>query len=193
MRIALDIDGCLADFNNAYADLLEVMGAPAIDRTPPWPKIWEWPQQAAPAEVVSAAWSVVQANPEFFVQIAPTPDALQLSATGELQQLVQMHEVYIVTSRPQFSRGASEFWLGELFGEYMGTIHIHGPKGPLAKALQAQLLIDDKPEHCQSAIAHGVEAICIAQPYNEGVANLVQVVRDLITPRPSELGGRADQ
>lgn len=192
MRIILDIDGVLADFNNAYADLLEVMGAPAIDRTPPWPLKWEWPSEVAPQEVCDAAWEVVQQNPEFFVQISPTPEALQLSATGELAQLLASHEIYVVTSRPQFARGASEFWLGELFGEFMGTIHVPGPKGPIAHALGAQLLIDDKPEHCQSAIAHGLEAICIAQPYNEGTATLSQVVRSLIAPTPSELGGRSD-
>lgn len=180
MRIVLDVDGVLADFNNGYADLLELFGAPAIDRTPPWPTVWEWPVAVADEATRNAAWEAVQANPEFFTTLAPTADALTLAGTGELQELLSRHDVYIVTSRPQATRGATEFWLGELLDQYLGSIHILGPKGSLAAALGADLLIDDKAEHVRSADEHGIRGLLVSAPYNSGGESLIHIVRRIL-------------
>lgn len=180
MRIILDVDGVLADFNNAYADLLESLGTPIIDRTPPWPKIWHWPEEVADPETISTSWKMIKENPEFFITFSPTDHALLLAQTGELQQLLEKHDVYVVTSRPAEGRGATEFWLSELFGVMVGSVHVKGLKGPIGAALGADLIIDDNVEHCESAEELGIQAMLIGQPYNNSSLTLLEAVRGLL-------------
>lgn len=169
-RILFDVDGVLADFNYSAANLLELLYPEvAIDRTPPWPRTWDWPDEALQrdAERLEAFWKTMTGNPEWYASIPVYDDVVPLIANGELYQLQEYYDVYAVTNRPAYLREVTEFWLHAVANFPVPVITINGPKGPLAKAMGAELLIDDRIENVESALSHGVDARLIARPYNE--------------------------
>jgi len=142
-RIVLDIDGVLADFNTAYAELLEMTGGVQIDRTPPWPSKWAWPQEVATPEICASTWHYVENIPEWWEAIPPYDEVIALRDYGTLAALFNNYDVQLVTSRPRIMRDPSEAWIANLLGRYVGVICIEGPKGPFAVALGADIIIDD--------------------------------------------------
>jgi len=43
----------------------------------------------------------------------------------------------------------------------------HREKGEIVKELGGKVLVDDAVKYCESAVAHGLPAVLLAQPYNE--------------------------
>lgn len=148
MRIGVDLDGVLADFDGGFAQLLsDITGNPIPyggENTPP---VWDWPLlHAKPAEV-ETAWNIVEESPDFWARLRRLPDADQ--AIDLLQQLIiDHHHVYFITSRPGATAlYQSADWLATELGIYYPNVMISTKKGIVAQGLELQALIDDRPEN----------------------------------------------
>jgi hypothetical protein len=163
VRIALDLDGVLAEWNSAFAQLLEsITGRPVIQDAP-WPREWHWPQAAGfSSEEIQAAWDFIAVNEDWWFYLSPTPEALELAP--RLAELADQHEVMILTNRPG-GQNASNAWVLAFLGIIIPVITITGRKGPVAEALQLDYLVDDRPENL--ANSGGTRGILIAQPWNQ--------------------------
>lgn len=88
-------------------------------------------------------------------------------ATFAIGELSKKFDIVLVTSRDPAWEKATLEWLKRHFGDVFSAVHFAGnskhngtlSKGELCKQAGAFLLIDDNPEHCRSAIEHGLEAV----------------------------------
>jgi FMN phosphatase YigB (HAD superfamily) len=85
-------------------------------------------------------------------------------AIGELSK---RFDIILVTARNPAWEKATLKWVKKHFGSTFSSVHFAGKyydenqqtKGELCKSMGANWLIDDNPEHCQSAVDAGLEAI----------------------------------
>lgn len=88
-------------------------------------------------------------------------------ATFSLSQLAKQYNVVLVTSREAVREEVTRQWFNEHLNAhvsdvYFTTLHRNAQrltKGQICRELGACMLIDDNVEHCQSALAEGVDAI----------------------------------
>lgn len=143
-RFVIDIDGVLAEFNVAFADLL---GADISGRGSDWPSQWDWPNAIATPEAIAAAWKEVAEGGTFWLMLGKLPGTA--SALQSLQELEEQgDEVYFVTNRSgNFVKAQTEAWLTRE-GYYHPTVVIasSGKKG-IVQSIHADVMIDDKPEN----------------------------------------------
>jgi 5'(3')-deoxyribonucleotidase len=160
MRIGVDIDGILADFNSAY--ITRVIAWCGRDLFPPRPfeiPCWEYPQfYGYSNEEIKEVWKGIKADPHFWESLPPynyTIDVLfYLRKCG-----VRGDDVYFITDRPGIdAKGQTERWLAQL-DEYGGrgvvhpTVLISAEKGWIARGLKLDVYIDDKLENCEKVVA----------------------------------------
>lgn len=90
---------------------------------------------------------------------------LLAGASFALSELASKYTLLIITSRPHTWQPETEDWLKSKFGDTFISFHFTDSgkekktKGQICKELDVDWLIDDNPEHCQSAINEGVGAI----------------------------------
>ena len=146
MRIGLDLDGCLADWNTAFADL--IIGVTGVNRfgdyLPPDQEAfhtWHWPTAYGySVQQIENAWKAVKQHPDFWYRLAPLPGMTAL--TRRLDQL-EDHDVYFITNRMgRDVKRQSEDWLTtrEI---YNPTVLITPHKGSVAAALDLDCYLDD--------------------------------------------------
>lgn len=153
MRIGIDIDGVLADFNSAFIPLIiDVTGK---DLFPPRPfdiPTWHYPQHFGYTDAEmdfkkGPVWSAIRNNPEFWYTL-PAYDGAQ----EFLRKLdIGYHDIYFITSRTGVNvKMQTEAWLEyNNFGLHtpnfgFPTVLISDYKGAAAKALNLDLYIDDR-------------------------------------------------
>lgn len=94
---------------------------------------------------------------------------LLAGASFALSELSRKYELIIITARPESWKAKTKDWLEENLGTIFQSIHFTGDgeskksKGYICKALGASWLIDDNPEHCQSAIDEGIEVVLFGE------------------------------
>lgn len=153
MIICVDVDYCLANFTEAYADLLiQVDGKDRLPEgwrtSPDFPQTWYWERDAGYSkEVEEAAWQqrILHKGSHFWEQLAPVPGAKEV--IRHLNKLaIQGHSVYFLTHRMgDKAKLQTEKWLyGLQF--YYPTVLLSADKVPLLRALGANFFIDDKPQ-----------------------------------------------
>lgn len=166
MKIALDIDGCFADFapacNGWLASHLGVERAP-IDR-------WDWYENYGQGSHAAwnRFWNFAQDNP-FFATL-PVIDG----AMGAYKHLVlEGHNLTFLTNRnPRYYGVQTRTWLRR-HGMNAGVIHTDD-KGSWANDFD--LLVEDAPHNLDAWRNNGGQTIRMARSwnidYNEGLAAL---------------------
>lgn len=154
MKIGIDVDGCLADFNTSYRDrILDQTGIllPMIDDT--YPDCWNYEQAAGvTSEQASAIWRSIKDSPDFWRSMRPLKDAR--FAIKVLADVSWMTDVYFITSRPgKTSKQQTESWL-RAYGYYQApTVLIsENSKGLIAAGLGLDVFVDDKLENCEEVL-----------------------------------------
>lgn len=145
VSVALDIDGCFADWNNAFRDVLTGRGATLrpFDESGQ-PDRWHWPQAyGATFEQESDAWQAVYANPEWWASLDVHSDCDD-STRELLRQLVTAAsaEVSFVTARPN-GRAASIAWVADKWGHTVPVMRTPSYKPHALLALDAMVVIED--------------------------------------------------
>jgi hypothetical protein len=172
MRIGVDLDGVLCNFNHAFLPILEMVSGRALAPPPgPWPAVWDWPTTdfALTEEEVEEAFELVgRVGDAFWSTLEPLPGAVEcLQALNNLS--AAGIEAYFVTKRP--GNGVkywTEIWLQEHGMEAPTVLPVLGSKGPLVAALDLDAFIDDKPSNCHDirAALPACAVSLLAQPYN---------------------------
>ena len=169
MKIALDVDGVLADVvqswllrNNRKDDRPKISKQQITD--------WDfWSRFGIDpfdfyAEL-NSCWE------EDWMSIPPTEDDLS-SAT---KLLSSMGQVDIVTARVRYTNPSVKKWLSYHdvhFDDYVSVID-----GPMKADLDYDVFIDDSPLNVERFLQNGKKVILYLQPWNQHIANNVQIHR----------------
>lgn len=198
MRIGVDLDGVIADFNSSYIQkIIELTGE---DKFPPRPfdiPVWNYPEYYNYSdEQVAEVWEVIKRSESFWQLLLPynwTAKVLQRLHRAR----VTGHDIYFITSRPGVrAKQQTELWLQRL-GYVDATVLISDKKGYAAIALDLETYIDDKPSNVLDVVKvinneqffQGREQVqtvyMLNQPWNRGHEVLDQArcrVRRVETP-----------
>jgi 5'(3')-deoxyribonucleotidase len=157
MKIGIDIDGVLADFNSEFIKrCVDVTGK---DLFPPRPfdiPTWHYPQHYGYTDADmkypdGPVWQSIVDDPMFWYTLHPYDDAPAFLLPLDHG----VHDVYFVTNRPgPTAKQQTESWL-EFHGYGLHspnfsfpTVMLSHDKGSIAKALGLDLYIDDRTENC---------------------------------------------
>lgn len=194
MKIGIDIDGVLADFQPAYrAALIKATGKdlyPDADYNACYP-CWQHPQHWGYTNADNkAAWAIIADNEFFWEHLEGYPNTEE--ALFNIHQNIAMRywEVYFITDRPgKWPKIQTERWLrGKNTlnmtnrDEFRPTVLVTGEKGQMANALKLDSYIDDKWENCLDVWnASGQTHVwMLERPWNAGWRQ--DAVRKGITP-----------
>lgn len=149
MKLGIDIDGCLANFNHAYAGLLIEAGGDKLPagwrEDPAFPPVWNWDQHFGySAEDINKIWRRhIAKNPKFWLDLAPLEHAKD--TVKQLNRLSRAgDDVYFLTHRMGYkAKQQTEEWLS-LLGMHTPTVCLVEHKVPAVIALGINFFIDDK-------------------------------------------------
>lgn len=174
--VALDIDGCLANFTSSYARALIKVGGDRLPKgwetDPEWPKEWYWDRAAGyPPEVEKEVWSnyILQPGSKFWEQLDALPgtDESLMVLNGKVKR--GEVDCYFLTHRiGHRAKNQTETWLYNHGIDYP-TVLLAADKVPYLTQLKPDFFIDDKPDHVLAALkADVVDQLYLRiTPYNK--------------------------
>lgn len=191
MVIAVDVDGCLADFTTFYAALLrEVTGKPLPDVTP---DSWNWVTALGITLADEAlAWQMIRGNPSCWERLQPYPDTVvALEALAAIE--ANGDTVYFLTCRPPEAQRATSLWLTAQ-GYPNPTVVAVSSKGDMLRCLRATHFVDDRPENCEEALrlSPRTQVYLMARPWNREAQEQWQTAEPSEEPLVQVIGGVAE-
>lgn len=148
MKIGLDLDGVLANFNLGFARVLSVLGAPTPMLDGREPEVWSWPTHyGASREQEREAWDRVTRNPLFWLALKPMPDAWP--AFGLMRQMERHGDQFVFLTAREGRRVHQQTWdwVKDFTRLDYPTVIVTADKGPVAQAMGLDVLVEDKPEN----------------------------------------------
>jgi len=175
LRIAVDLDGTLADLSTAFHEVEDRLFGPyEAEHTQPQPEAREEEQEkeAAAPDADAAAnerlaqaramrrhndviWHAIESTPDFWTTLKPIEDGF----VRRLYEAAQKHkwEVFFITQRPATAgesvQRQSQRWLVEHGFELPSVIPLSGSRGKACQALRIDFLVDDTPKNCVDVIS----------------------------------------
>ena len=169
MRVAFDLDGVLADLHGAFASATHtlypeldsaVIQSPEVGSSPPEAETASAPKPSVPISRTNdvpltprqteAVWRTLAEQTDFW-------ETLREIEPGMIRRLAELAderrwEMLFVTSRPKSAgrtvQRQSQRWLQQ-HGFPMPSVYVvHGSRGQIAKALQIDVVVDDRSENC---------------------------------------------
>jgi hypothetical protein len=165
LRIGIDLDGCLANFDDPFhALLIEANGGMTVPTVWP-PEEWHW-DRAYSSEVRACAWQHVKTS-RFWADLPSYSGAEEVAQ--ELNRMrVDSHDIYFITSRPGYrAKAYTEEWMKKL-GVMEPTVCISFNKGAMARGLELDAFVDDKLDniHAVSTAVRGCATWLLTRPHN---------------------------
>lgn len=149
MRIGVDCDGVLADFNTAFINrIIAVTGHNDFPLIPFDIPTWNYPQHFGyTEEEVSDVWKIIEADPEFWLRLPSYADT-QESLRALAGRSHAGDDLYFITSRPGIAaKRQTEAWLRKNGFADRPTVLISSDKGLCAAALNLDVYLDDRWEN----------------------------------------------
>ncbi len=153
LRVGIDIDGCLGDFDTPYrAKLNEIEGhnpCPDVDWTE-HPNCWSWETKYGySGKTVNDFWhwaNTYEGITQFWEKIPCLLSQAELSAVN---YMMTHHDVYFITKRSRGLKEVSEGWIMDHIVQNgrMPTVILSKRKGAVAYGLSLHGMIDDKPDN----------------------------------------------
>lgn len=184
MRLGIDLDGVVADFNAGWIRLhRDEFGS---DLRPEMVTTWDGLHELGGFADMDAFWRWARGNderPSIFRHLDPYPDALDtlhaLDRSG--------HQIVIVTTKPRWARVDTLRWLAD---HELPTSEVHMIEAKHRVTCDAYL--DDSPHVIPALVRHRPDAlVCrFVRPWNVAVAGAVDVTswaefHRLVTERSS--------
>lgn len=189
MKLAFDIDGCLAWFTKGYADLIRKTSGRDLltEEMILNPPCWNWDLAAGyTKEEEKACWNLIfNELPYFWMDLSPIP-GLDKEFWHQLDILSDKHDVYFLTHRAGIrAKQQTESWLyGQ--GIDLPTVILTGDKLPILKSIGIDAFIDDKPSTLEEVAASDWKGklFKVNYKYNEGtpgrgVASVADMLKEL--------------
>ncbi len=170
MKVGVDVDGVLADFNSGYIErTVQVTG---VDLFPPRPfaiPCWKFPEHYGyTGRQMRAVWKSIKEDATFWLRLGDYPETQ--GDIDYLQRLVnQGADLYFITARPGVNaKVQTETWLWDR-GLISPTVLMSKHKGLCALALGLDVYMDDKWENVYDVLSEGTEcAIALRdRPWNQ--------------------------
>jgi len=164
MRIAVDVDGVLADHVSAVLSRLRTEHE---DFTRTKSSMTHWDEQLPELNTsLKPEIEAAESDPEFILNMAPIDGAIE----GTITLAELGHELVIVTARPEKNLQMTHEWLEgnnipHRCEESLST------RGQMKTISDATVLIDDFPGHIRDFANNGEYAILFVQPWNESQVN----------------------
>lgn len=169
-RLAIDIDGICADFNNAFRNLICQLHG--VDKQPPtWPPTkWHWPKDYLTNKQVDACWRHIDASGgDWWEDLEPINADETMNALIDLQ--MEGHDLYFLTARYGAGvKAATESWFAEELNLWPTVLVGLDPldKAMVMRALEINVMVDDRKENVDAAVAAGIEhCLLFDQPWNQ--------------------------
>ncbi len=171
MKIGIDVDGVLANFNHgAVALYREITGKdlfqPGDDSDPP---VWNFAaHRGYTKEETSAVWEIIKSSPNFCQSLPRYEENCEALAKFYLR--FPQDDVYFITSRVGVTaKEQTEEWF--MAQGFFPTVLIvgTGEKGNVAKALKLDAYIDDYYENCIDVTQQSPKTRCyvLNRNYNQ--------------------------
>lgn len=169
----IDVDGVLANFHDAFLDLLntpKVIGDWKRFPSAAGPLVWDWPSEMFPAEEVKAAWAKVERNPGFWGRLETFPGTIDFLHSLKRAEQSGGVQPYFVTNRlPAIAAAATNAWLDINGYPYPNVIAVSksGTKHLIAEAVGANFIVDDYWKNFEGLGAN-VRKYLVDRPWNQG-------------------------
>lgn len=178
MKIMIDVDDVLADFNGAFIDLShELFG------TPKDVEITEWDfYRCIPGltrEMEQEVWNIIKNRENFYETLKPFAREEDFSLLREVI-LSKRYEIFFVTSRfPVRGRSVEEQtcrWIKRhIGGSISPLVYVTSKKGALCEKMNISIALDDAPHHIDNLICHGISVVVMDWPHNRQFVDLPRV------------------
>lgn len=185
MRIAIDCDGVLVNFAHGYEKVLSaVAGTEPITHPAEGPDKWYWEHDRFTDAQVAEAWQRIHKDPYFWYNL-PQLSNMEMLKWRWAGLMGAYHEVYFLTVRAGVAaKHQTEVWLASRLGPYSNPTVITLPdgKGLIARALQLDAAIDDRPKNVEELVAAGVPRVYLQdRNYNRDclVGTRVSTIEDM--------------
>lgn len=159
MRVGIDVDGCLADFNEAFIRRIVKMTGRDLFGPGYEPTTWNYPESVGyTTGEVDAIWQAIRTDRVFWYTLNAYPETSQAMVYLS-ERILGGDDVYFITARPgRDAKKQTEMWLQKefsyiLFQPVTPTVLISSHKGLCAQALGLDVYIDDRWENCLEAAA----------------------------------------
>lgn len=182
MKIGIDCDGVLANFNHAFVELtVRVLGKDLY----PGPAgtfdifTWNYPESYGySTSEVTKVWDHIKSDPDFWLNIPAYKNTKQaMKVLANLQQ--SNNDIYFITNRMGVNaKRQTEKWL-DRFDMMPTTVLLSKEKGFCATALALDAYIDDKWENCVDVAMQNdtIKVFCMDQPWNHTKVSDLKIIR----------------
>ena len=182
MKIGIDCDGVLANFNHAFVELtVRVLGKDLY----PGPAgtfdifTWNYPEFFGyTSSDVTKIWDHIKSDPDFWLNIPAYKNTKQaMKMLANLQQ--SNNDIYFITNRMGVNaKRQTEKWL-DRFDMQPTTVLLSKEKGLCATALALDAYIDDKWENCVDVAMQNdtIKVFCMDQPWNHTKVSDLKIIR----------------
>lgn len=179
LRIGFDMDGVLANFEQAFHEVDVRLFGPGPGLGAGRPETEEDKQAVLEREEGQAAreqrrrdliWRAIRSTPDFWSSLKPTEEG----AVRRIHELMMRHrwEVFFITQRPKTEgdtvQRQTQQWLVDQGFDLPSVVVISGSRGAAAAALRLDYHVDDSPQNCLDVMsASGAKPVLILPENDE--------------------------
>ena len=171
MRIGVDLDDTLKDFNSHYLEFYNARHGTAYVRD----GIWSYEF----CKVFGTTKEVIDASVNDFYEsrafrsIPPYPAALTA-----IPQLALNHSLYVITARPSHLQELTEEWISKYFPQCFVDVILSGlpfrdnstyTKGDICASFEITHVIDDSVHTASDCVARNVQVLLVDTPWNQNI------------------------